>query len=323
MPDLKYNYYSSISPKQVDWLWYPYIPYGKITILQGDPGEGKSTFILNIAALLTRGKDMPDGSPCNKAETVIYQCSEDELADTIVPRLLAADADCDKVVYIEDENNELNFEDDRIEKLIAETGAKLCVLDPLQSFLVQDTDMQSAARMRSALGKLSRISAKYGCAIVLIGHMTKSTSGKRIYRGLGSIDIAALARSVLMIARDQDDPTIRYMIPIKTNLAIEGSPIGFAFTEQGFVWLGKCEANVDLQDDGPVYRTKQLLAEDLLLDLLQNEPVESSVLYSKGEEKGISPRTLEIVKKKLRIVSFKKDDRWYWKLPQKEEPDIE
>lgn len=89
-----FEYYESVREQEVEWLWYPYIPYGKLTLLEGDPGEGKSTLMIQIASLLTNGKKMPDGYPVRIAETVIYQCNEDDVADTIKPRLKAAGADC-------------------------------------------------------------------------------------------------------------------------------------------------------------------------------------------------------------------------------------
>ena len=161
-----FEYFSQVKEEPVDWLWYPYIPCGKITLLQGDPGEGKSTFILNIAALLTQGKDMPDGYHIDTPHTIVYQCAEDGTADTIKPRLLSAGADCNRVAYIIDEYGELTLDDTRIEDTIRETGARLLILDPLQSYLVQDGDMHSAGRMRMILGKLAGIAAKYHCAVV-------------------------------------------------------------------------------------------------------------------------------------------------------------
>ena len=101
--DFQYEYFSTVTQQKVDWLWYPYIPYGKLTIVQGDPGEGKSTFILNVAALLTRGRDMPDGYKVPEPQRVVYQSAEDNIADTVKPRLVAAMADCDKVAYIVDD----------------------------------------------------------------------------------------------------------------------------------------------------------------------------------------------------------------------------
>ena len=92
--DYRITYYNAVSSKEVDWLWYPYIPYGKITILQGDPGEGKSTMMMQLAALITTGKAMPDGSGDKIPGNVIYQAAEDGIEDTIKPRLEAAGADC-------------------------------------------------------------------------------------------------------------------------------------------------------------------------------------------------------------------------------------
>ena len=142
-----YAFYSSVEQKSVDWLWYPYIPYGKLTLLQGDPGEGKSTVMLNIAAAVTQGQPMPDGFEVDAPHGVIYQCPEDDVADTIKPRLIAAGADCNKVAYIIDDNGSLNLEDNRIDETIMRTKSRLLILDPIQSFLVQDGDMQSASRM--------------------------------------------------------------------------------------------------------------------------------------------------------------------------------
>lgn len=320
MVELKYNYYSDVKSKKIDWLWYPYIPYGKLTILQGDPGEGKSTFIINVAALLTKGKNMPDGFKTNHSENVIYQCAEDNLADTIKPRLLSADADCSKIAYIVDENFELSFEDKRIESAIQQTKAKLFIIDPLQAFLVQDTDMQSASRMRSALRKLADVAERNNCAIVLVGHLNKSNGGKNLYRGLGTIDIAAIARSVLMIVRDSNSPEIRYMTPIKSSLAPEGDAIGFSFSNNsGFQWLGKCKINSEnIKSINVTVETKQEKAERILTDILSSEDLPSTYIIEHLKKFGISQRTTENAKAKLRIHAFRKDDAWYWQLPKME-----
>ena len=102
-----YQYYSDVTAREVEWLWYPYIPYGKITVIEGDPGDGKYSFILQVAARLTRGDAMPDGYQISEPASVVYQCCEDDLADTIKPRLLAAGALCDRVAYIIDDDNSL------------------------------------------------------------------------------------------------------------------------------------------------------------------------------------------------------------------------
>lgn len=209
------EYYSNITPKSVDWFWYPYIPYGKLTLIQGDPGEGKSTFVLNLAALLSQGRPMPDGSIIPEPGVAIYQCAEDGVADTIKPRLEQAGADCKKVAYIIDDDIALTLEDGRIESALYETGAKLFIIDPIQAFIPPDSDMQNAAKMRAVLRKLAKTAEKYQCAVILVGHMNKGSGTKSLYRGLGSIDIAAIARSILMISRDEQRPSLRYMYPIK------------------------------------------------------------------------------------------------------------
>lgn len=206
-----YQYYANVRTEPVEWLWYPYIPLGKLTVLQGDPGEGKSTFALNVVARITTGQPMPDGVPAKGKRVAIYQCAEDGIADTIKPRLQQAGADCERVAYIIDNDIALTLEDGRIETAIKDTHASVFIIDPIQAFIPPDADMQSATKMRSVLRKLANIADRNKCAVILIGHMNKGNGAKTLYRGLGSIDIAAIARSVLMISRDESRPDIRYM----------------------------------------------------------------------------------------------------------------
>ena len=172
--------YSAVTEREVEWLWFPYIPCGKPTVLQGDPGEGKSTFIINITALLTRGEPMPDGCGSRDPYRVVYQRAEDDIADTIKPRLIAAGADCDRVSFIQEDEGTITVDDDRIEAAIRSEGAKMLVLDPSQAFLPQDADMQNAQKMRAILRRLTMIAAKTKCAVVLVGHMDKSVGGKNL-----------------------------------------------------------------------------------------------------------------------------------------------
>ena len=313
-----YEFFSTVQAQPVDWLWYPYIPCGKLTLLQGDPGEGKSTFMINIAALLTQGKDMPDGYKINHPYTVVYQCAEDNVSDTIKPRLIAAGADCDRVAYIIDDYGELTLDDNRIEETIRQTSARLLILDPLQSFLVQDGDMHSAGRMRMVLGKLASIAAKYNCAVVLIGHMNKSTGGKNLYRGLGSIDIAAIARSVLMIARDETNAEIRYMFPVKSSLAPEGPAISFTFNKRtGFRWIGACDyVEVEESTEFCEVESKKTVACRMLAGMLTRRDLPSADIIDELLNQGMSKRTIYTAKKELCISSYKVRDTWYWHLPE-------
>lgn len=312
---LQFEYYSSVKQRKIDWLWYPYIPFGKLTILQGDPGEGKSTFILAIAALLTRGKAMPDGYPIDNCQNVIYQTAEDNIADTVKPRLVAARADCSRVAYIVDEDVTLNFDDPRIEECIMQTNARLLILDPLQAYLVQDTDMNNAGRMRQQLKKIADLAAKYNCAVVIVGHMNKTSSEKNLYRGLGSIDITAIARSVLMISRDKTDSSIRYMFPVKSSLAPEGSSIAFRLDKKyGVKWLDNYTPTNNEQEKYTIDKSKQSLAERVISEMLEEYDIRSKDILSKLKVMGISERTANGAKSRLGITSYRKDGVWYWHL---------
>lgn len=321
MENAIYDYYSNVEPKPVDWLWYPYVPFGKITVIQGDPGEGKSTFALNMLALLTKGKPMPDGFKPPHPCVAIYQCAEDGVADTIKPRLEQAGADCDKVAYIEDNDITLTLEDGRIESAIKETGASVFIVDPIQAFIPPDSDMQSATKMRSILRKLAATAEKYRCAVILIGHMNKGSSNKVLYRGLGSIDIPAIARSVLMISRDEFRPGMRYMYPIKSSLAPEGPAIGFTFKEGGGLeWQGRYNLNTsELLDSVTVKSTKRDRARAKLIQMLETGDRPAKEVYASLSSIGVGSRTVEKVKKELQISAYRSGGIWYWRIPKIQE----
>lgn len=317
-----YEYYDSVEKHDVEWLWYPYITYGKLTLLEGDPGEGKSTLMLHIAARLTRGKYMPDGFSISEPVSVIYQCAEDDVSDTIKPRLVAADADCSKVAYILYQSGSLTINDERIESVLNETKARLLVLDTFQSLLMQDGDLHSVGRMRTTLSNLARIAAKYRCAVVLIGHMNKSNGSKSLYRGLGSIDIAAIARSVLMVERDEEQSEMRYMIPIKSSLAPEGKPVTFRLSRNnGFQWLRnyKAENNLKEKKFELIQRCSSIEVMKYLSELLSDEPMPSVQLLRETRKLGVSDRTVYKVKKEMEILSVKINNIWYWKFPDENE----
>lgn len=318
MEDSVYEYYANVQTEPVEWLWYPYIPLGKLTVLQGDPGEGKSTFALNIVARITTGQPMPDGAPVTEKRVAIYQCAEDGIADTIKPRLQQAGADCERVAYIIDNDIALTLEDGRIETAIKDTHARVFIIDPIQAFIPPDADMQSATKMRSVLRKLANIADRNKCAVILIGHMNKGNGAKTLYRGLGSIDIAAIARSVLMISRDESRPDIRYMYPIKSSLAPEGPAIAFSFKEHGgIVWHGKYDLNTaELMDSITVKTTKRERARAKLVQLLEHEDRPAKEVYAGLADIGVGSRTVEKAKKELQVTTYRSGGSWYWSLPK-------
>ena len=233
--DLKLISMDEIRTEEVKWLWYPYIPLGKLTIVQGDPGEGKTTFVLAVIAALTTGEPLPECGSAAAAMNVIYQTAEDGLADTIKPRLESAGADCSRVLVIDESRRELTLCDERLEQAIRETGARLIVLDPLQAYLGSDVDMHRANEVRPVLKRISAIAERTQCAVILVGHMNKAQGLKSGYRGLGSIDFRASARSVLLVGRLKSSDTLRVVAQDKNSLAPEGPSIAFELhPEHGF-----------------------------------------------------------------------------------------
>lgn len=310
------RYYSSIAVKKVDWLWEPYIPYGKITVVQGDPGDGKTTLILNIAALLSQGALMPESEAGPRCEKIIYQSSEDGAEDTLKPRLVSAGADCSKIAFIDESSICLTLYSPKIEEAIRETGARLLVLDPLQAYLGENSEMNRADGIRPAMKHLTAVAERTGCAIVIIGHMNKASGTKSIYRGLGSIDITASARSVLLVGRLKSDPAVRVMAQIKNSLSREGASIAFEINNNAAVrWIGEYDITADellLGDAVPDDGGKLSDASEMLKDILRGGAVPCSEIYARFRESGIGKRTVDSAKKKLEIKSIKQGNGWYW-----------
>lgn len=214
--ELKMIKMSEVQSQEIEWLWYPFIPYGKLTIVQGDPGDGKTTLILNIAAKLSKGEGMDNDMKLMESMNIIYQTAEDGLADTVKPRLEKAGADCERILIIDESDKSLSMADDRLEEAIIQTGARMLILDPIQAYLGGGIDMNRANEARDMTKRLGALAEKYKCAIILIGHMNKASGNKAAYRGMGSIDFFAVARSVLLVSRVEGEPNIRAVVQIKT-----------------------------------------------------------------------------------------------------------
>ena len=314
-PDLKLISMDEIKAEEVKWLWYPYLPRGKLTIVQGDPGEGKTTFVLAVIAALTRGETLPENEKTLEPLNVIYQTAEDGLADTIKPRLDAAGADCARVLVIDESQQELTLCDQRLEQAVRRTGAQLIVLDPIQAYLGNDVDMHRANEVRPVLKRVAAMAERTGCAVILIGHMNKAQGLKSGYRGLGSIDFRAAARSVL-VGRLKEDPTVRVVAQDKNSLAPEGKSIAFLLDgEHGFQWKGACDLSVDdVLSGGGKLQTKTTQMEEELTRLL-TESISAEAVLDRAGELGVSERTLMIAKKNLGVISEKRGSQWYWRLP--------
>ena len=307
---------SEIQSQEVSWLWYPFIPYGKLTIIQGDPGDGKTTLVLNIAAKLSKGEGLDSEMKLSEPMNVIYQSAEDGLADTVKPRLELAGADCERILVIDEKEKSLSMVDERLEKAIVQTKARMLILDPIQAYLCGGMDMNRANEARDMTKKLGALAEKYQCAIVLIGHMNKAAGNKAAYRGMGSIDFFAVARSVLLVGRVEGEPNIRAVVQIKNNLAAFGHPKAFALSEDGFQWLGDYEITVDEVLGGIAPKANKMeQAKRLLRELaLTTDAIQSNEIFDMADEQGISKRTLENAKKELGIRAKKINNSWYWEL---------
>ncbi len=311
-------YYSSVTARKVDWLWYPYVPFGKITIIQGDPGDGKTTLVLNIAALLSNGTPMPESEVEISSVKTIYQTAEDSVEDTLKPRLVSAGADCTRIAFIDESESGLTLNDHRIEDAIIETGARLVVLDPLQAYLGENSEMNRADGVRPMMRQLTAMAERTGCAIIVIGHMNKASGSKGIYRGLGSIDITAAARSVLLVGRIKSNPSIRVMAQLKNSLAPEGKPIAFEINNNSSIrWIGEYDITAEdllLGDGLPDECGKLSETRESLSAMLQNGRIACVKIYEHFHNAGVSKRTVDTAKKALEVKSTKHADGWYWSL---------
>ena len=168
---------SEVDTQTVECLWEPSIPFGKVTIVQGNPGEGKTTFALRLAAACTNRKPFPHMA-AHEPFNVIYQTAEDGLGDTIKPRLMEAEADLDRVLVIDESKQGLSLSDERIERAIRQTGARLIILDPIQAYMGEKTDMNRANEVRPMFRRLADVAERTGCAVILIGHLNKAPEGR-------------------------------------------------------------------------------------------------------------------------------------------------
>ena len=310
---------SDVELTPVDWLWKPYLPFGKLSVLQGNPGEGKTYFAMHLVAACTNGKLLPNMERLEPFN-VIYQTAEDGLGDTVKPRLIEAGADLDRVLVIDDSDVQLTLSDERIEKAIIENNARLVIIDPIQAYLGADVDMNRANEVRPIFMRLGQVAQRTGCAILLIGHLNKAAGMQSLQRGLGSIDIAAAVRSVMFIGKLKHDPTMRILTHEKSSLAPPGVSLAFSLGDEGgFRWVGEYDITADEMLSGiePQRETKTQQAKDLICTLLAGgKQVLSEDIDKAALERGIPGRTVRDAKRELgdalksKIVEGRKKVFW-------------
>lgn len=310
---------SEVQQTEVEWLWYPYIPFGKLTIIQGNPGEGKTFFAMQLAAACTNRRFLPQMDPFEPFN-MIFQTAEDGLGDTVKPRLLSAEADLERVLVIDDGYNPLTLADERIENAIRENHARLVIIDPLQAFLGANVDMNRANEVRPIFRRLADVAQATNCAIVMIGHLNKATGSQSTYRGLGSIDITAVVRSLLFIGKVKTDPTTRVIVHEKSSLAPPGQSLAFSLgDEKGFRWIGAYDISAeDLLAGGEGSKTelKQEQAVKLIEEFLsEGKKVSIAEINKEAAERGISERTVRLARNSMgdKIASERQGkDWWIW-----------
>lgn len=223
------------------------------------------------------------------------------------------------IIIINDYDASLTVSDERVEETIKQTGARLVIFDPIQSYVVKESDMMLAGRVRKALTGLVRIARKYNCAVVLIGHMNKRNGGKSIYRSLGSIDLIGLVKSVLMVQKDPDDEDLRIVTHEKITMARQGKPFAFRLSDFGIegdmserkaIPSSFMDDYEDTELSSPVIQNIEPSA--LLSEILSDGPKPSlEVQEAVMSATSISKRTLDEIKKNLGIKSFKINNIWH------------
>ena len=316
---IKWGYNTPI--QKTSWLWKPFIPYGKLTVLQGDPGEGKTSLILKIAAMVTQGQQPPtlkNGQLLDiksiEPANVFYASTEEEIADSALPRFIRNGGDVNRFAYSAESAVHMNLTEEDIRSVVESTKAKLIIIDPLQAFLPQNISLTNITKLRPIFTALSNVAMETGAAIVLLGHMNKNEGAKDIHRGLGSADISASVRSIFTVEKDKNDRGLRLIHSVKSNFdESDFTEIGMRLDDNNSLYF------IDLQEDGAddIDEISPIdAAKEYLIDLLSSGSVASSQIDELLEEHGISKRTANRAKKELGIKSVQCGGQWYWELSE-------
>ena len=315
---------SDVKAEVVSWLWPPYIPKGKVTLLEGDPGVGKSWVSLAVATAVSLGKGLP-GMETTEPGQVLLASAEDGLGDTIRPRLDALGADVQRVSGIDEALTLDNAGFTRLESSIAKEKPTLLIIDPLVAYLGAAVDINRANETRSVMARLAKIAETHQLAILAVRHLTKGGAAKPIYRGLGSIDFTASCRSVILAGCAPENPQNRGLVHIKSNLAPLGASIGYELRDGGFYWTGESDLTayrILAAEDSSDSKSAKDEAADFLRDELAGGPVEASIVWRDAKEAGLSEITVKRAKAGLGIITRRQGEagkrgggKFTWELP--------
>lgn len=326
---------ADVQETKVEWIWYGWLPLGKIVTMDGDPGVAKSTLALTIAAHITSGREWPDGSPCPEG-SVIVMSAEDDLDDTVKPRLRLAGAKMERVFAFD----EVRDDDGRtrlpnlgdVEELrarIKRTGAKLVVVDVFMSYVPTKSDSHKDQDVRGFLHPLKKLATDTGCSFLMLRHLNKSGGGNAKSRGGGSIGISGASRAVWTVGEDREQNGVRVLSSAKVNNAPKPGSLQYTLdfdedSETGRIrWLGGSALSADdlvaenSVKESPSQRSE---AEAKIIELLtEADGWMASVEFNEAmTEAGFKPATVSRARKELGIVPRKDpamDGRWGVSLP--------
>jgi hypothetical protein len=312
---------SQIQPVPVRWLWEPVLPRGKLAVLDGNPGVGKSLITIDLAARLSRGVALPGGAPSGRPHVTLLVGTEDNTADTVRPRAEAAGADLDRV-HIVSSADPVRFPAHvpELEGLIRERSADLVVIDPFLAFLPPEAAANLDQCVRRALTPLAALAERTDCAVLLVRHLRKHGAGPAVHRGQGSVGIIAAARVGLLAARHPEDPGRGVLAVAKANAAGPVPSLAYRVRadRQGrpaVVWTEELALPADRLRDPAMLRSRDRAVE-WLHGRLAAGPCRAADLYAAAAGTGIPDRTLERAKKELGVKSHRvfADDRaeWWW-----------
>lgn len=326
---------SNLKLAQIEWLWKGRLPFGAVSIIEGDPGTSKSTLVATIAAHVSRGESWPDGESCPQGTAIICN-AEDPEEEVILPRLLAAQANLEKVQIIvpssKDDVETFTIPDHvgALKKAIEEENIKMISFDPLEAFLSIKVNNISNHHIRHALRSLEQLAKQTCCAILVVRHLNKDSNKAAIYRGGGSIGIVGAARSAILVAKDPSNDQRCFMLPHKANWSSLRPAISYS-TEDVEVTDGRLKVQTSqIKWGGEVGIT----AEDLLAQItevsdesglkeaglflrqqLADGPKDSSELFELAEQVGVGRAKLFQGAKISGIIKRPENGKWIWALP--------
>lgn len=318
MPIIRWGHETKIV--DIDWLWKPYIPYSKVTIIEGDGGDGKTTMILTIAAMLSQGIQPPalvrghlqPSTSCNPV-TTFYLTNEDEVADSSLKRFVRAGGDPCRFAYSGELEHHMTINEEELLEVIAKTHARLIIVDPFQAFLPEGTNLGNITRVRGIFTLLGNVAKNTGAAIVLVGHLNKSEGSKDIHRGFGSADIAASVRSILMVEMDKKDRENRWVRTIKSNFdESDYTPVRLVLDADRKLSFAEYEEDCE-EESGPANKTERAM--EILEEMLESGPVAVSEIHAVMADEGIGDKTAQRARRRLGAILDNLNGINVWRMP--------